>query len=128
MKQYSLLNESKKTYVDFCTEEDCEMIPFIKTANDIIKNSPNEDDITNEIRKTINHIRNNWTRTEEFKKISPLKQKFLLDIIDTFKDHISHLMIIDVWCGLIDKERWIKCFEPTYVKHSVNCIKRGSII
>ena len=57
MKQYSFLIESK-SYPDFCTEEDCEMIPFAKVAKDI-QNSYNEDDVTGDIRNAIDYLENN---------------------------------------------------------------------
>lgn len=125
MKQYSFLNESK-SFVDFCTEEDCEMIPFVKVSYDI-KNSVNEDDITADIRNAIDSLKK-WTKSEDFKKIPSLKQKFLLEILDVFIDHVKHLMCLDCWCGYIDKERWIKCFAPDYVKHVVNSIKKDHIV
>ena len=126
MKQYSFLTESK-SFSDFCTEEDCEMIPFTKVANDI-KNSNSEDDCTGDIRNAIEYIDNTWQRTENFKKIPELKQKFLKEIIKVFKEHVSHLMCLDSWCGYIDKERWVKCFAPDYVEHVVNSIKKGHVV
>ena len=126
MKQYSFITESK-SYPSFCTEEDCEMIPFAKVANDI-KNSNSEDDCTGDIRNAIEYIDSTWQRTEDFKKIPELKQKFLKEIIKVFKEHVSHLMCLDAWCGAISKERWVKCFGPDYVEHVVNSIKRGHVV
>ena len=116
-----------KSYLSFCTEEDCEMIPFSKVAKDI-QNSSNEDDITADIRNAIKYIDITWQRTEDFKKIPELKQKFLKEIIKVFKEHVSHLMCLDAGCGYIDKERWVKCFAPDYVKHVVNSIKKGHVV
>jgi len=126
MKQYSFLMESK-SFSDFCIEEDCEMIPFSKVANDI-KNSNSEDDCTGDIRNAIDYLENNYTRSDSFKNLPESKQKFLKEIIKIFKEHVSHLMCLDAWCGYIDKERWIKCFAPDYVKHVVNSIKKGHVV
>ena len=126
MKQYSFLMESK-SFSDFCTEEDCEMIPFTKVAQDI-KNSNSEDDCTGDIRNAIEYIDITWQRTKDFKKIPELKQKFLKQIIKVFKEHVSHLMCLDAWCGYINKEQWVKCFAPDYVKHVVNSIKKGHVV
>lgn len=126
MKQYSFLIESK-SYPDFCTEEDCEMIPFAKVAKDI-QNSYNEDDVTGDIRNAIDYLENNYTRTVSFKELPQPKQKFLSEIIKIFKEHVSHLMCLDAWCGYINKDRWVKCFEPRYVKHVVNSIKKGHVV
>ena len=126
MKQYSFLMESK-SFSDFCTEEDCEMIPFTKVAQDI-KNSNSEDDCTGDIRNAIEYIDITWQRTKDFKKIPELKQKFLKEIIKVFKEHVSHLMCLDAWCGYIDKEQRVKCFAPDYVKHVVNSIKKGHVV
>ena len=126
MKQYSFIMESK-LYPSFCTEEDCEMIPFAKVANDI-KNSNSEDDCTGDIRNAIDYLENNYTRSDSFKNLPESKQTFLKEIIKVFKEHVSHLMCLDAWCGYIDKERWIKCFAPDYVKHVVNSIKKGHVV
>ena len=126
MKQYSFLTESKSSS-DFCTEEDCEMIPFFKVSNDI-KNSNSEDDCSGDIRNAIEYIDITWQRTKDFKKIPELKQKFLKQIIKVFKEHVSHLMCLDAWCGYINKEQWVKCFAPDYVKHVVNSIKKGHVV
>ena len=80
MKQYSFLTESS-SFSNFCTEEDCEMIPFAKVANDI-KNSNSEDDCTGDIRNAIEYIDITWQRTEDFKKIPELKQKFLKENLE----------------------------------------------
>ena len=126
MKQYSFLMESK-SFSDFCTEEDCEMIPFTKVSQDI-KNSNSEDDCTGDIRNAKEYIDITWQRTKDFKKIPELKQKFLKQIIKVFKEHVSHLMCLDAWCGYINKEQWVKCFAPDYVKHVVNSIKKGHVV
>lgn len=125
-RHYSFIKESK-SFSDFCTEEDCEMIPFAKVANDI-KNSNSEDDCTGDIRNAIDYLENNYTRTKSFKNLPESKQKHLKEIIKVFKEHVSHLMCLDAWCGYIDKERWIKCFAPDYVKHVVNSIKKGHVV
>ena len=72
---YSFLTESK-SFSDFCTEEDCEMIPFEKVANDI-KNSNSEDDCTGDIRNAIDYLENNYTRSESFKNLPNSKKEFL---------------------------------------------------
>lgn len=126
MKRYSFLTESK-SFSDFCTEEDCGMIPFDKVANDI-KNSNSEDDCTGDIRNAIDYLEDNYTRSESFKNLPESKKKFLKEIIRVFKEHVSHLMCLDAWCGYIDKERWVKCFAPNYVEHVVNSIKKGHVV
>ena len=126
MKQYSFLTEFK-SFSNFCTEEDCEMIPFAKVANDI-KNSDSEDDCTGDLRNAIDYLENNYTRSDSFKNLPESKQKFLKEIIRVFKEHVSHLICLDAWCGYIDKERWVKCFAPDYVKHVVNSIKNGHVV
>jgi hypothetical protein len=125
-RNYSFIKESK-SYPSFCTEEDCEMIPFSKVAKDI-QNSSSEDDVTGDIRNAIDYLENDYTRSNSFKNLPELKQKFLKEIIKVFKEHVSHLMCLDSWCGYIAKDRWVKCFAPDYVKHVVNCIKRGRIV
>ena len=126
MKKYSFLKESKSSS-DFCTEEDCEMIPFIKVSNDI-KNSNSEDDCSGDIRNAIDYLENNYTRSLSFKNLPESKQKFLKEIIRVFKEHVSHLMCLDAWCGYIDKEQWVKCFNPNYAKHVVNSIKNNHVL
>lgn len=123
---YSFLTESSSSS-DFCTEEDCGMIPFAKVANDI-KNSNNEDDCTGDIRNAINYLEDNYTRSESFKNLPDSKKEFLKEIIKVFKEHVSHLMCLDAWCGYIDKERWVKCFAPNYVEYVVNSIKKGHVV